>query len=149
MADLLIQEQLQEFQELFRLFDADKDEMLSAEELGHMLNALGQDPTLEDVKGMIKEVNDDDEESIDFWHFLSLMVKKMKTSDINDELIDAFKVFDMDHDGFITPDELMNAMAHLGEDLNQSEIEEMIKEADAENDGKLDFDEFVKMMMAK
>ena len=77
------------------------------------------------------------------------MVKKMKTSEIKDELIDAFKMFDMDHDGFITPDELMNAMAHLGEDLNESEIEEIIKEADAENDGKLDFDEFVKMMMAK
>merc|ERR1712194_223965 len=144
-----IQEQLQEFQELFRLFDEDKDEQLSAKELGHMLNALGEDPTLAELKSMIKEVNEDDEETIGFWHFLSLMVKKMKTSDIKDKLIDAFKVFDVDHDGFITPDELMSAMAHLGEDLNQSEIEEMIKEADIENDGKLDFDEFSKMMMAK
>jgi calmodulin len=149
MADLLIEEQLQEFQELFRLFDADKDEMLSAEELGQMMNALGEDPTLADVKSMIKEVNEEGEESIDFWNFLSLMVKKMKTSRIQDELVDAFKVFDCDHDGFITPDELMNAMAHLGEDLNQSEIEEMIKEADTENDGKLDFEEFEKMMIAK
>jgi len=152
MADLLIQEQLQEFHELFKSFDEDKDYMLSVEELGHVLNALGQDPTRAELKCMIKEVNEEGEEAIDFWQFLSLMVKKMKTSEIKDELIEAFKVFDVDGDGFITPDELMNAMEHLqhlGEDLSQSEIEEMIKEADSENDGKLDFDEFEKMMMGK
>ena len=33
--------------------------------------------------------------------------------------------------------------------LDPEEIEEMVKEADQDNDGQIDYDEFVKMMMSK
>jgi len=86
---------------------------------------------------------------IDFPSFLSLMAKKMKDGDTEEELIEAFKVFDRDEDGFISAHELRLSMMNLGEKLTDAEVDEMIREADMDGDGQINYDEFVKMMMAK
>ena len=69
--------------------------------------------------------------------------------DQKEELLEAFKVFDTNNDGFISPEELRHVMANLGENLKDDEIDEMIKEADKNGDGKVDYDEFVTMMNSK
>ena len=69
--------------------------------------------------------------------------------DHKEELLEAFKVFDTNNDGFISPEELRHVMANLGENLKDDEIDEMIKEADKNGDGKVDYDEFVTMMNSK
>jgi len=43
--------------------------------------------------------------------------------------------------------QLRHVMINLGEKLSDEEVEQMIKEADMDGDGQVDFDEFVKMMM--
>lgn len=89
-------------------------------------------------------------------------------ADTEDDLVDAFKVFDKDNDGFITHDELRQVMKQLGkfffeirvkkkicthllfftgQKLSEEEVNEMIKEADGDNDGKIDYKEFSKMMV--
>mmetsp|Transcript_33294 Transcript_33294/g.88393 ORF Transcript_33294/g.88393 Transcript_33294/m.88393 type:complete len:149 (+) Transcript_33294:72-518(+) len=148
MADQLIQEQLQEFEDTFNLFDADGDGKLSLRELGTMLNALGQNPSEESLRRMIQGFDHDDCK-VDFPDWLSLMARRIKHSDTEEELIEAFKVFDRDGDGFISGDELRSSMDNLGEKLLNSEVEEMIKEADNDMDNKINFDEFVQMMKAK
>jgi hypothetical protein len=62
-------------------------------------------------------------------------------------LIDAFKVFDKDEDGYINKDELRSVMHQLGQKLSPNEVDEMINEADADGDGKINYMEFVKMMV--
>eukprot|EP00420_Gonyaulax_spinifera_P032365 CAMPEP_0197887874 /NCGR_PEP_ID=MMETSP1439-20131203/19834_1 /TAXON_ID=66791 /ORGANISM="Gonyaulax spinifera, Strain CCMP409" /LENGTH=148 /DNA_ID=CAMNT_0043507733 /DNA_START=56 /DNA_END=502 /DNA_ORIENTATION=+ len=148
MANQLIEEQILEFKELFSLFDDDCDSKLSLKELGTMLNALGQNPTEKDLTEMTAEV-DADEGKIDFPDFLSLMARKMKDTDTEEELIEAFKVFDRDGDGFISAFELRDSMTNLGEKLSDTEVDEMIREADIDLDGLINYDEFKRMMMAK
>lgn len=52
---------------------------------------------------------------------------------------EAFKVFDRDNNGFISAQELRLVMANLGEKLTDEEVEEMIKEADMNGDGQVDY----------
>ena len=68
-----------------------------------------------------------------------MMAKKMKSTDTEDEMKEAFKVFDKDGDGFISAAELRHVMANLGEKLTDDEVEEMIREADLDGDGKVDY----------
>ena len=98
---------------------------------------------------MINEVDVDGNGTIDFPEFLSLMARKMKDTDTEEELIDAFKVFDRDGNGLISAAELRHVMTNLGEKLTDEEVDEMIKEADIDGDGHINYEEFVKMMMTK
>ena len=50
---------------------------------------------------------------IDFDEFLELLSKKMGDGDSEDEMRDAFKVFDKDGDGHITADELKKVIKTL------------------------------------
>ena len=55
---------------------------------------------------------------------------------------DAFllQIFDKDSDGYITASELRYVMGNLGEKLTDAEVDEMIKEADTDGDGQIDYD---------
>ncbi|CDY67486.1 BnaCnng55240D [Brassica napus] len=74
---------------------------------------------------MINEVDADGNGTIDFPEFLILMAKKMKDTDSEEELKEAFRK------------------------LTDEEVEEMIREADVDGDGQKNYEEFVKIMMAK
>ncbi|CAI9118355.1 OLC1v1019915C1 [Oldenlandia corymbosa var. corymbosa] len=63
-----------------------------------------------------------------------------------EELKEAFKVFDKDQNGYISASELRHVMINLGEKLTDEEVEQMIREADLDGDGQVNYDEFVKMM---
>ncbi len=57
-----------------------------------------------------------------------------------DEIRDAFKVFDSDGNGYISAAELRHVMHNLGEKLKDEEVDEMIREADIDGDGQINFD---------
>jgi Ca2+-binding EF-hand superfamily protein len=110
---------------------------------------LGQNPTDEEVEDMIREVDKDGSGSIEFNEFLTMMAKRMSEITPEEELLEAFRVFDKDGSGTISVDELREVMKNLGENLTTEELEEMIKEADSNNDGAIDYSEFVKLLSDK
>jgi calmodulin len=96
---------------------------------------------------MINEVDADGNGTIDFPEFLTMMARKMKDTDSAEEIKEAFKVFDKDGNGFISAAELRHIMTNLGEKLTDEEVDEMIREADVDGDGQINYDEFVDMMV--
>jgi calmodulin len=142
----LSEEQIAEFQEAFKLFDKDNNGSITIQELGTVMRSLGQTPSESELVDMINEVDADGDGAIDFNEFLVMMAKKMKDVDQEDEYKEAFKVFDKDGNGYIEPAELKQVMQSLGETLTDADIEDMMKEADTDNDGRVNYDEFVNMM---
>ncbi|OWM78864.1 hypothetical protein CDL15_Pgr003035 [Punica granatum] len=149
MADQLTDDQISEFKEAFSLFDKDGDGCITTKELGTVMRSLGQNPTEAELQDMINEVDADGNGTIDFPEFLNLMARKMKDTDSEEELKEAFRVFDKDQNGFISAAELRHVMTNLGEKLTDEEVDEMIREADVDGDGQINYEEFVKVMMAK
>ena len=68
-----------------------------------------------------------------------MMTNQSKNLDYADELLEAFRVFDQDGDGFISAEELKFLMCNLGEKLTQEEVNEMIAEADTDGDGQVNY----------
>ncbi|GFQ04479.1 calmodulin [Phtheirospermum japonicum] len=71
------------------------------------------------------------------------MARKMTDTDSEEELNEAFRVFDKDQNGFISVAELCHVMTNLGEKLTDEEVNEMIREADVDGDGQINYEEFV------
>jgi calmodulin len=83
------------------------------------------------------EADTDNSGKIDFEEFLVLASQQIS----NDEnLKEAFRVFDKNNDGYISRSELKKAMANLNEILTDEEVEEMIQEADLNGDGKINYE---------
>ncbi|XP_030520861.1 calmodulin-2/4-like isoform X3 [Rhodamnia argentea] len=122
---------------------------ITTKELGTVMRSLGQNPTEAELQDMINEVDADGNGTIDFPEFLNLMARKMKDTDSEEELKEAFRVFDKDQNGFISAAELRHVMTNLGEKLTDEEVDEMIREADVDGDGQINYEEFVRVMMAK
>ncbi|TVT99350.1 hypothetical protein EJB05_55283 [Eragrostis curvula] len=139
-------EQMLAFQEAFSLFDKNGDGCITMEELAAVTRSLGLDPSDEELTDMMREVDTDGNGIIDFHEFLSLIARKMKDGDGDEELKEAFEVLDKDQNGFISPTELRTVMVSLGEKMTDEEVEQMIKEADTDGDGQVNYDEFVLMM---
>merc|ERR1711973_919242 len=102
---------------------------------------------------MVGSVDKDGNGTIDLDEFIALLRSKQtgKYAKMSpeDELKEAFKIFDADNNGTIDADELAKVMKALGENLNKEDIEFMIKSVDIDGDKTIDFKEFQKMMQMK
>jgi calmodulin len=112
------------------------------------MRSLGQNPTELELQDMINDFDTDENGTIDFTEFLTMMARKLKDAESEDEIKEAFKVFDKDGNGLISAHELRHVMTNLGEKLTDEEVDEMIREADIDGDGEINYAEFVKMMMS-
>ena len=81
---------------------------------------------------------------------VSVVRTVVRTRLIEHDLV-AFKVYDMDRDGFISNGELFLVLKMMvGNNLKDGQLQQIvdktIMEADKDGDGKLSFDEFVQMV---
>lgn len=77
---------------------------------------------------------------IELTEFLDIMgAKQQSVKALEEEVRIAFEFFDLDGNGYISMTELKQVASELGEELTESEIDEMIREADVDGDGQVDY----------
>ena len=140
-------EQIAELKQAFALFDMDGSGEVSTDELGTVLETLGQKVTQEELVQIIAEVDQDGGGSVDFDEFVDLMSSRMSENNEEYDIIDVFKVFDQDGSGYITAAELRHVMMNLDEELTDKEIDNLIAEADVDGDGQIGYDEFKRLII--
>ncbi|XP_058824049.1 calmodulin-like [Topomyia yanbarensis] len=148
-ATKLTDEQIEELWEAFSLFDTNADGTITSSELGTVLRSLGKNVSDAEVEELLKEVSADFEGRILFADFVSLMTVRLKDFNSEDELKEAFRIFDRNGNGLISAEELRAALKSFGEQLTEEEVDELLREADTNCDGQIDYEEFVKMITQK
>ncbi|KAL4223343.1 Calmodulin [Mactra antiquata] len=142
----LTEEQIREYAEAFSLFDKDGDNTITTAELLTVMRSLGHNPSNDDVKDMIKEVDINGNGKIEFPEFLALMERNLNAFESEDLLREVFNVIDTHGEGYITLQGLRQAVHDLGLDLTDEEIRDMMEEADHSGDGRVTFSNFVNVM---
>jgi calcium-binding protein CML len=166
-----------EMERLFATYDEDNDGHISRRELGSVMQKLGMEVTDEELNCMLRSVDKngdglvDFEEFVDFQASLSVAPGNFAstlagagnseanggiqmiggTSDDDDDLREAFDVFDKDKDGFICVKELYSVLRSLGINANTTitSCQNMISAVDRNGDGLVDFIEFKDLMTAE
>ena len=112
------------------------------------MQGLGENPSKERIEELIVQVDYDCNGTVDFNEFICLMVKTLTEADREEEeLVNVFKRFDVNGDGEITWQDLVQIFTELGHDIDEEEAKEMIHFFDRDEDNSINFLEFVQLMM--
>lgn len=129
------------------VIDKDGDGFISSRDLLDVMKSLGGNPTESEVQEMIHEVDEEGKGAINFNEFLKVMAQKLQVdNDEEEDIIEAFKVFDLDRNGFVTVEEMKAVLSSFGLSLPRNEIEDMFVTVDEDKDGQLNFEEFAALM---
>lgn len=145
----LSEEKKADYKDAFSLFDKNHDGFITTKTLGDVLRSLNINPNEDELAHMIAEADLNGQGGISFEDFIQMMEKRSKETDTEEQIINAFRVFDKNGTGLIAASELFQIMVALGDKLTKEEIDEMIQEADVDGDGYVNYEEFVRIMMAK
>ena len=91
---VLSEEQIANYREGFSLFDKESKGFVKTSELGFLIRSLNLNPTDAEIADYIQEVDSEGTGKVDFPEFLALMARKAKDVDSEEELMEAFRVFD-------------------------------------------------------
>ncbi|WCJ27888.1 EF hand calcium-binding protein family [Euphorbia peplus] len=145
---------------IFDLFDKNGDGTITVEDLSQALSLLGLDADFKELESTIRGHIRPGEDGLDFEDFMALHQSldaaffgydEATQDGIEQEeadLTEAFKVFDVDGDGFISAHELQVVLRKLGmpEATEIDRVQQMICSVDRNHDGRVDFFEFKDMM---
>ena len=98
------------------------------------------------INSYFSSIDTDKNGKIDYTEFLAACLEK-KIFLKEEKLYEAFSVFDKDQDGKITKDELMSVLKL--EPKDDAYVKELIKNADKNSDGAIDYKEFLEFMGLK
>ncbi|XP_010489170.1 PREDICTED: calmodulin-like protein 1 [Camelina sativa] len=138
------QPSVNEMRRVFNRFDTDSDGKISQTEYKVVLRALGQERVIEDVPKIFKAVDLDGDGFIDFREFTDAYKRSggIRSSDIRN----AFWTFDLNGDEKISAEEVMSVLRKLGERCSLEDCKRMVRAVDADGDGLVNMEEFMRMM---
>ncbi|KAF8036269.1 hypothetical protein BT93_C2094 [Corymbia citriodora subsp. variegata] len=147
-AAALQSEQLKQLRDIFARFDMDSDGSLTQLELAALLRSLGLKPTGDQIHAILADMDANGNGTVEFDELVGALLPDMTEQVFlnQEQLVEVFRLFDRDGNGYITPAELAGAMAKMGHPLTYRELSEMIREADTNGDGVISFQEFATIM---
>merc|ERR1712018_276189 len=141
------EDQINDFQETFTLFDTKGDGMIPTGQVGEVLRALGQNPTEAEVKRLVQDHRADGR--ISFETFLPILqtVSSKRLTDTVEDFVEGLRHFDKDGNGCISSAELRHLLSNLGEKMNEEDVENLIH-GQEDSSGNINYEQFVRMVLA-
>ncbi|XP_062158251.1 calcium-dependent protein kinase SK5-like [Alnus glutinosa] len=142
IAERLSAEEIGDLKDWFKRMDTDNSGTITLDELKGGLQQVSSELMESEIKDLMAAADFDNSGTIDYGEFVAATLHLNKLE--RENLLSAFYFFDKDSSGYITIDELQQACKEFG--LSEGHLDEMIKEIDQDNDGRIDYEEFAAMM---
>ncbi|KAK2452217.1 Calcium-dependent protein kinase 29 [Trifolium repens] len=144
IAENLSDEEIKGLKQMFNNIDTDRSGTITYEELKSGLSKLGSKLNESEIKQLMDAADVDKNGTIDYHEFITATINRHKL-EREENLFKAFQYFDKDNSGYVTREELRQALAEyqMGDEAT---IDEVIDDVDTDNDGRINYQEFVAMM---
>ncbi|URD72128.1 calcium-dependent protein kinase [Musa troglodytarum] len=143
IAESLSEEEIAGLREMFQAMDTDNSGAITFDELKEGLKRYGSNLKESEIRDLMDAADVDNSGTIDYGEFVAATIHLNKL-EREEHLAAAFSYFDKDGSGYITVDELQQACKE--HNMTDVLIEDIIQEVDQDNDGRIDYGEFVTMM---
>ena len=130
----------------FNMFDTDKNGIIDLNELQQLVEFLDQKRTKLELLRIVSSIDEDNSGTINLLEFQQLLTKTAN-SDSEEEIKfhQAFAQIDKDTNGFLSIYELYAELTKGGEEITLLQAKEAFDVIDVSKDGRVDFEEFVKI----
>ncbi|KAJ2949466.1 hypothetical protein O0L34_g15384 [Tuta absoluta] len=132
--------------EAFNLLDHTGEGKINNDDFRVAIKALGYTPNKEDLQLMVNAVDKGKTGKMSFENFQTAIMRKVMSKDSDMDVQKSFRMFDDDDAGLISFDNLKRVTEILDIYLTDEEIEEMLEDADKDQDGFVNLEEFMRMM---
>ncbi|KAF4303155.1 myosin regulatory light chain cdc4 [Botryosphaeria dothidea] len=133
------------YREAFQLFDKRGNGRVSLDQLGDLLRACGQNPTMAEIRDLEKQAGGD----FDFDAFSKILNRPGGFRDPGDvdEYCRGFEVFDQNRTGFIGVGQMKYILMELGEKMSEEEVYQLLKDVDTTS-GEVAYRDLVQNILA-
>jgi len=144
IASRLDENEIENLKKVFKSFDKCSDGQITYDELKQGLIQFNNTKLTEnEIKDLFSQIDVDQNGKIDYTEFIAATVQESNYNK-KEKIFETFSMFDKDNSGFITKDEILNALK--AQKSQEKEIEKYIQDVDKNGDGKIDYKEFVELM---
>lgn len=148
--ETLTEEQQQDVKDVFEAIDENNNGSIDVSELAKGLRGLGLNPTNAEVKELLSEFDEDQNNVLSLEEFTRLFVKSLTTFTNTEEILrEQFKKLDIDGNGKVDVQELRKVLLQGDEKLDDDEAEKIIEEFDTNGDGMIDIEEFISGVLGR
>eukprot|EP00105_Crassostrea_gigas_P026433 XP_011447406.1 PREDICTED: caltractin [Crassostrea gigas] len=131
-----VDETRQKWSEAFDSFDTSGNGLLTIQELKEALKGMGANLTDQEIVTIFSDIDGDGSKSISKDEFIREMTKKNR----QDAFREFFAANDTDGSGALTADEIRK----FASEDSEASVEEILAQCDANSDGKISLEEFLK-----
>jgi len=133
-------ETIAEFELIYQVFDADGDGVLTRGEIIEALEVLGGGISPADRYNLLSRINERGVVTRD--RFIEWMSQRQDL-DVASDLREIFNLIDVDRNGSLSVAEFTQIVRCLNQTASDAEIAQMVKAADLDGNGEIDFEEFI------
>ncbi|GBP31835.1 Troponin C, isoform 1 [Eumeta japonica] len=127
----------------FQMFDTTKSGYIDVLKISTILNTMGQLFDDSELQALIEENDPEGTGKINFDGFCNIASHFLEEEDaeaMQQELKEAFRLYDREGNGYITTSTLKEILAALDDKLSNADLDGIIAEIDTDGSGTVDFD---------
>ena len=129
------------------LFYKNSDGYVNTNKLGTLVFAINLNFTESFFKELKKKIDSSNSGQWNLPQIENLVRVRDPDPDTLQKVIDTLKVFDSDHDGKISVEELVFEMVNIGERMSEAEVREIIADSKLDGGNAIKVEEFAKIIM--
>ncbi len=132
--------QIQRYQKAFDYVDRKKTGEIPVSQIENILSvAKEEDFDQDDINEALDKMGKGNEDTLTSEEFIQFMTELNNPNNI----IEAFRLFDADNNGYISIDEFKYILKMVDSPLSDKDVKEIFDTFDVSKDGKIDYKEFV------
>ena len=132
--------------EVLDLYDPDNEGYVKSRDIAKILRAMGRTLEDDDEQNFLQAADPENTGKISKDNFLDTVeaMFSLAKEEVN-ELLDAFKVFDLKNTGKISVKNFRKVLTEIGQDFKDEEVDEIIKYIDVDRDGNINIKDFIQV----
>lgn len=135
--------QIAEYKEIFAYYDSENAGFIDMKVFKKIFRSFGLNPSEEDFNDMkeLSQIGEDNKVSYD--QFIQCIIADIRQPDLEEDLLEAFKLFDDKNTGMCSSTVLKEILTSCGDSLTQDEFTDLMRQCGNTEKSTVDYNKYV------